>query len=361
MVITDEYTTADSHETVDVIAQKLRNLLAESDGGTVLISHDDKVVGYVTTKEMINLIATGKNFSKKSANEIMSTDFMNVFEDDTLGDIIPKISEKYPNAVVVLNSERKCVGFFSKNDYKEALAGLGVYDKSREPKTKDEWTTRGIAMSSLGNKDEAVKSFSKSVEGSDNKEQGWSNLAKRLEKLNRLKDAIVCYDKVLTINENNDEALTAKGNIYSEEETDTLAIQSFKQALELNPNNSFAMMSLSTEQANIGEVDEAIETLDKAAKIDGETPEIWFRKGNIYDKAKKLEDALECYNKATGLNDFYEEAWFSKGIILNRLGRNNDALQCLIKILQINPGNESARRALNANKEKGPENMFEVA
>lgn len=359
MEITDEYAMADSKETVEVVAQKLRHLHDESDQGAVLVTVDkNRVIGFITKKEIIDLVAMGTDFSKKAAQEIMNTDFMEVLEDETLGNLIPKISEEYPNAIVVVNSEQDCVGFFSKNDYKDALAGLGCYDKKHEPKTEGDWQTRGIAMSSLGEKSEAIKCFEKSVESNPDKEKGWSDLAKKLENLHKLKEAIMCYDKVLTINSDNEEALTEKGDIYAQEKTDHLAIQSYKKALEVNPNNVDALMKLGMEQANIGEIDEAMKYLDKAFSLKGQTPELWFRKGNVFDIAKKYEDSLDCYNNATELNDYYEEAWFNKGIVYNRMGQEDDALQCLIKILRINPQNETAREYINTYKLNGTLQMY---
>ena len=70
----------------------------------------------------------------------------------------------------------------------------------------------------------------------------------------------MCYDKVLSINSENEEALLEKGNLYSKENTDNLAIQSYKKALDVNPNNVDALMNMGMEHANIGEIEEAIVT-----------------------------------------------------------------------------------------------------
>lgn len=353
MDITDEFVMAESDESVNDIAKKLQKLREESEHGTILVTQEKEVIGFITDDEIVNSIAAGKEISNMHASEIINTDFVEVLPDETLGDVMPIIQESYPNAIVVIDENRECVGYFSKNDYKDAMAEFGVYDKTREPKTDDDWRTKGIAMSALGKKIEALKCFEKSVEKSDDKEKSWSNLAKRLERLNRLKDSIMCYDKVLSINSKNEDALTKKGEIYSKEKTDNLAIQSYKMALDVNPDNVEALISLGTEQASVGEIDEAIKNLDRAVELKGDSPELWFRKGNVYDKGQMYEEALKCYNKATDLNEWYEEAWYNKGVAYTKLGNNDQAVQCLIKILRINPANESAKEALNSYKEKG--------
>ena len=349
MEITDEFVMAASNTSVKDIAQKLQKLREETDHGAVLVTKNEKeVIGFITQREIVNLAITGTEFSDKTAEEIMNTDFMNIREDQILGKIVPLISKRYPNSIVVTDSEGACVGYFSKNDYQDALAALGVYDKSQDPKNKDDWRTRGIAMSSSGDKTAASKCYEKSVESSSNKEKGWSNLARKLEKENRSEDAIMCYDKLLELNSENEEALVEKANIYSEEHAENLAIQNFKKALEVNPNNVDAWMNMGLEQANTGDIENALQSLSKAGAIKGDTPELWFRKGNVHEIAKNYKDALDCYTHVLDLDEFHEEAWFGKGIALSKLGRNQDAQQCFVRMLQINPTNESAREALSS-------------
>ncbi len=359
MEITDEFLMADSKEGLNVIAQKLRKLHMEGEGGAILITKDDKeVIGFITELELLDLIAEGKNITKVRALDVMSTDFVEVMEDETLGNIMPLISKKYPNAIVVINSERKCVGYFSKNDYKDAMAVLGVYNQSHKPENSNDWRTKGIALSSLGKKIEALKCYEKSLLSSSNKERGWTDLAKRLERINKHKDAIMCLDKAITINSKNDDALIARGNIYSKENTQNLAIQSYNRALEINPNNIDALMFMGMEQASLGEIEEAMKCLARVEDITGETAEIWFRKGNVFNKAKMYKDAVNCYNNAIKIDDGHEDAWFNKGVTYNLLGKNKEALDCMENLLKINPNNESAKEAVESYEKYGSFRFF---
>jgi tetratricopeptide (TPR) repeat protein len=356
MEISDEYLLADQKENLIKVAKKLKQLREETDHGAILITKGkkkDKVVGFITKREILEVVGASKDPEKTKATEAMSTDFLEVYEDDSLDDIIPSISELYPNAVVVTNKSGKFVGFFSKNDYKDALAAMGIYDEKHKPQSKDDWRTRGIALSARGDNKEAMKCFNKSVGEGKESDKKWTGLAKRLERLNRIKESLLCYDKALSINKNNEDALIEKGHIYQNENSDNQAINSYKMALDINPNNTDALMNMGMEQANMGSIEEAMATLDKAVKVEGETPELWFKRGVVYDKAKKYNDSLECYNKAIEINDYYEEAWYNKGVALNNLKRYNDAVQCMMKILMINPMNETARENLNSFKEQG--------
>jgi tetratricopeptide (TPR) repeat protein len=352
MEITDEFIKANSKETMDVIAQKLRKLQLEGEEGAVLITLDDQeVIGFITTKEVLDSIAEGKNPAKMPATELMNTDFVEVLEDETLGEIIPVISKQYPNAIVVINKNRNCVGYFSKNDYKDAMAALGIYNKTKKPENSNDWRTKGIAMSSLGKRIDALKCYEKSLLENSNKEKAWTSLAKRLERINRHKDAIMCLDKAISLNSDNDDALVERGQIYAKENTQNLAIKSYIRALEINPNNAEALMFMGMEQANLGDIEEAMISLDRAVTIKGNTAELWFRKGTIFEKTKKFENALECYNQAIEMDESYEEAWYSKCVTLDAMGNETDALECLEKIVEINPNNEIAKDAITSYNE----------
>ncbi len=350
MDIHDEFVLLDCDVTVATVASKLKEI---GETGVILITEIDEVIGFVSQNEILEAVAAGGNPAKLKAFEIMNTDFVEVLEDEKLGHILPIIAQSYPNAIVVIKENRDCVGFFSKNDYKDAMATMGVYNQSHEPQTPDEWRIKGIALSSQGKTEEALKCYEKSVETIHNKERAWSRLAKSLEGLNKVKDALMCYDKVVTMNKKNDEALLNRGKLYSKQKTQNLAIQCYQLALQVNPQNLDAMMNLGMEYSNSGNVDEALKYFEKAQEILGETADIWYRKGNAHDHAKQYEDAIKCYEKAIELDDKYEDAWFDKGVSLSKLERNNEALGCMKEIIKINPNNESAQEAINSFKENG--------
>ena len=311
MEITDEFYMVGSDYTGDIVAKHLQQL---SDDGVVLVAKGEssEVIGYITYKEIVDSFAEGKNPHDILASDMMNTDFMEVMYDDTLGTILPQLSEQYPNAVVVINFERECVGFFSKNDYKDALAALGYYDKTHEPETPEEWRTQGIAMSSMGQVSEALQCYEKSLVLFPNKEQAWFDLARSFEHSNRLKDAIICYDRVVDINPNNDDAWMNRGNIYAIMRLPDRAIQSYNHAVTLNPENYGAIINMGLAYSDLGNVDKAIACYQNAEALKGESAELWYRKGNAYDKAEKRKEAIECYDKAIKLNPHYENAWFNK-------------------------------------------------
>jgi tetratricopeptide (TPR) repeat protein len=104
--------------------------------------------------------------------------------------------------------------------------------------------------------------------------------------------------------------------------------------------------------SDVGNIERAIACYNQIEAFKGETPEIWYRKGNVYDKDKNFKEALKCYERAVELNPNYEDAWFNKGATLHTLGKDKKAIECFQAVLKINPNNESARDAIQICQEK---------
>lgn len=344
MEITDEFFMVPTDAKCSVVAQNLQKL---GEGGVVLVvKENNEVIGFITEKEIITMVATGKNPKDIKANQVMNTDFMEVMGEDTLGGVLPLIAENYPNAIVVIDFDRKCIGYFSKNDYKDALAGLGCYDKSHEPETPEEWRTKGIAMSAMGKVAEALNCYENSLVLYYDKERAWFELARKFETSNRLKDAIMCYDRVVAINPNNDDAWMNRGNIYAIMRLPDRALQSYNHAVTINSENYGAFINMGLAHSDLGNADKAIACYQRAEELKGESAELWYRKGNAYDKAEKRKEAIECYDKSIKLNPQYENAWFNKGATLHMMGKDKKAILCLEEALKINPNNADAREAI---------------
>jgi tetratricopeptide (TPR) repeat protein len=123
---------------------------------------------------------------------------------------------------------------------------------------------------------------------------------------------------------------------YSNNEDFEQAVAAFKEAAELSPNNAMAQCQIGKAYANIqGEEKNARKYLAKAAELDEENPEIWYKIGDAYFVMIDKENALKAYKKANkfgmqtselyqqiALMCYYnkkeEEAteWFEKAIVL---------------------------------------------
>ncbi len=356
MEITDEFYMVGAEEMGEDIAKKLKKL---GEGGVILVAENEKeVIGYITKNELVNVLAAGENPLEQYADELMVEDFMEVVEDETLGNVLPLIAERYPNAIVVIDYGGQCVGFFSKNDYKDALACLGVYDKSHEPETPDEWKTQGIAMSSMGRTRQAVECYEKALALVEDKEGGWFKMARGFESMGRLKDAALCYERVCGANPNNEDAWLNRGNIYSMLRKNKQSIKCFSRALELKPDSPKVLLNMGLVYSDLAMFDKAIACYTKVESIAGENPDIYFKKGNAYDMAGDTKKAVKFYEKALKFNPNIEDAWFNCGAAYHSLNKTKKAIHCFEEVLRINPRNESAVEALMVCKENKGFGLF---
>ena len=350
MEITDEFIMLPPEVKGEIVAQ---NLLDLAEDGVILITADgQKVTGFISQKEMIDSLANGINPLEKPASALMNTDFLEVIGDQSLGSLMPKISERYPKVIVVTDSKGFCIGYFSKNDYKDAMLALGYYNRTSEPKTPEEWLARGIAMTAMGKMEDALKCYENSLALHIDKERAWFELGKNFELDKRFKDAILCFDRVVALNSENEEAWINRGNVYSSLRMSDRAIQSFAHAVKLNPKNNESMINMGLAYCDIGNIEKALSCFNSAEQITGPTAQLWYFKGNALNKSKKYQDAINNFDQAIKLNTKHEDAWFNKGAALHIIGSVDDAVVCFKEVLRINPYNESAKEAIKICEEK---------
>lgn len=79
------------------------------------------IAGVLTEPEFLKVCATGINPDKTLVSKHMLTDLLRIRSDTPLEEAVKIIGEKDPDAVLVLNAEKKFVGYLSPADYNEAI------------------------------------------------------------------------------------------------------------------------------------------------------------------------------------------------------------------------------------------------
>lgn len=121
--ITDEFIPVPRDMTCVDLARKLM----EVPKGVIFALDAEKVpVGAVTAREFLIATMDGKNLLDLRAEDIMNTNIMEIGMDDTISDVIHRISKYAPYAIVVKDGEGVFRGYFSPNDYREALKRMGL-------------------------------------------------------------------------------------------------------------------------------------------------------------------------------------------------------------------------------------------
>lgn len=105
------------------------------------------------------------------------------------------------------------------------------------------------------------------------------------------------------------------GHNYQNQKKDLKAIESYKMAIETNPNIC---------------------------------EEAYFSIGNIWAKEEKFDDAIDYYKKAIDLNNNYIEAWHKLSLVYEKTKRYDFVIQCCQRILEIDKTNINANHNLVA-------------
>ncbi len=146
----------------------------------------------------------------------------------------------------------------------------------------------------------------------------------------RITDSEENYRKALSINEELLSALNGLAMIYTEHGNSLKALELIKKVLEINPNNASAHFWLGYIFRYTGFLDEAINEMEIAVKLDPFNPR--FRSILCtYSYLQRYDDALKCM-------DYYEESPFIiawKGAVYLHLDNREAAKNCFEKTISI--------------------------
>ena len=153
---------------------------------------------------------------------------------------------------------------------------------------------------------------------------------------------MVCYDKSLKIDPQNEIAWANKGVCLANLGRFKEAIECFDKALEVNPGNASVWMNKGASLGSLDRLEEAMQCLDKALELDPGDSNVWYNKPGVLLDLGRFEQAADCYDRVLVKESGKTDAWINKGICLNKLGRYEEALRCFDKALELEQQNAVA-------------------
>lgn len=193
-----------------------------------------------------------------------------------------------------------------------------------------------------GDKVNSVSAFKLALEEEKTNPFYHNSLAYAYLKAELYEDAITHYNMAISINPDNEWTAIvchALGSIYAEIYGNLdLAIDKFKEAIELDPNNYDIKLSLGDALMAMGDSDNAIRTYCDAINLAPENYRAYSKAGLALWENDFIEEAMVSYHKAIDLNPNFDIAQNNLGVIyLDGLGCASDALPFFVKALEINP------------------------
>lgn len=203
----------------------------------------------------------------------------------------------------------------------------------------------------LGEHIQAIELLSKSRSVDETDTQTLILLGYCYRELDQVKNAIYCFEKTISLNENSDEAYVQLGQIFWEKQ-DSTAIKYYKSAISINPNNRDAYYNLGLVYHSLNEFSKSQDAYHKIIELG--IKDRYFIEAN-YNLALMFMDDLKDYKNA--LNNYLIEVvranpnhylgYFRMAICYQTLGDVRNAEQYYRKVLEINPEFKEAADNLN--------------
>jgi tetratricopeptide (TPR) repeat protein len=123
-----------------------------------------------------------------------------------------------------------------------------------------------------------------------------------------LQKALAIYSEANIKEPKNPETLFKMGYTLDKQNRDDEALDYYKEALELDPNNTSLHQAMASLHRKMNEFTNAKNHLDASLKIDDKNPITYYNYGNLLVNMELPDEAKEMYKKALELEPDFKEA-----------------------------------------------------
>ncbi|MDF5716729.1 MAG: tetratricopeptide repeat protein [Rhizonema sp. NSF051] len=186
----------------------------------------------------------------------------------------------------------------------------------------------------------------------------WNGQAKALSELKEYKEALVAYDKAIQIKPNYLDAWSGRAFALFKLQRYPEAIASFDKALQLENNSPELWNAKGEALSHLNQYNQAIKSYEKAIELRKDFYEAWYNKARALHNLKRYDEAIAAYDKTVELKSDYSLAWYNRGNALVNIQRYQDAFAAYDKAVQYTPNYQQAwlsRSNLLINLQRYPE------
>ena len=199
----------------------------------------------------------------------------------------------------------------------------------------DAYCNRGTALHALDRLDEALDCYQAALVLQPNFQQALLNMGNAYMSLNKLEEARSCYERVIELHPNFISAYLSIGEILKKLQKFTLARAAYQQAVSLDPESADAFRGIADIDLAEERFDNAIAAYRRAAELNPGNAATFNLMGAAYQSNEQLDEAEECYRKALSVTPDYLTAHNNLGVVLDAQGRREEAVVVYRHLLEI--------------------------
>jgi tetratricopeptide (TPR) repeat protein len=215
----------------------------------------------------------------------------------------------------------------------------------KSPQKARPYNNLGVALTDLGNYDEAIEQYQKALQIKPNYPNALANLGLTLAKQGKVQEGIVQFFKALELKPKDYKTLSNLGVALITQNRYKEAISYLSEALEISPHYAEAHNNLGVALQRQGRVQEAVDRFLFALQLDPEYAEAHNNLGVALADQGQYQEAIVQFSAALEINPGYLKARQNKdyealsnlGVVLLRQKRYEEAIKYLSEALEINP------------------------
>ena len=163
--------------------------------------------------------------------------------------------------------------------------------------------------------------------------------------LGKLDEAVLAFQKALSIKPNDAQAYYNMGNALKDQEKLEEAIDAYRKALSIKPDYADAYVNMGNVLTDQEKLEDAIEAYNGALSNEPDNAEAYYNIGNALKDQEKLGEAIEAYDKALSVKPDYADAHFNLSLI-KKYEEDDDQIIQAQKLYELENLSKDARCSL---------------
>ena len=159
--------------------------------------------------------------------------------------------------------------------------------------------------------------------------------------MERMDEAIEAYKHAIQLAPDQIFTWNNLGNLCARIDRNDEAIIAFQKAVECNPKDPVGWNGLGNVYHKIGYIDDAIAAYRKSIQFMPTFAQPWNGLGNVYAGSGRVDEAQDAYNKAIALNSKYVTPWIQSARLYSKGDRYREAVKAYRRALGMDSKNSA--------------------